>query len=159
MILSVGFTGTRHGMTKPQSLKVFSALHNGVSVYSDAHHGCCMGGDAEFHEMCLILGIPIKGHPPSLDRFRDKSLYGFIDLATPNDYHTRDRHIVRSSDFLISAPLTRDPVPHSGTWYTTNYARKKRKPVVMVYPSGETEIVSHREYGNLNDLFDGLIDA
>ena len=142
--ISIGFTGTRRGMSKSQSLRVFSIINGGKDSISEAHHGCCIGGDAEFHEMCQILGVGIHGHPP-IDKKFMAELTGYKNLAESNDYLTRDRHVVKSSSLLISAPYTMAPIPHSGTWYTTNYAEKKKKHIIIVYPNGSLETKSFVE--------------
>ena len=138
--ISIGFTGTRRGMSKSQSLRVFSIINGGESSISKSHHGCCIGGDAEFHQMCQILGIDIHGHPPTNSKLMAE-LTGYKHLAEPYDFHTRDRHIVNSISLLISAPYTMTPIPHSGTWYTTHYAEKRKKHIIIVYPNGSLEMI------------------
>ncbi len=137
----VGFTGTRRGMSRDQQLRVFSLLQR--LTPRRVRHGDCTGGDAEFHEMVFALGIPIDVHPPSEDRYRAFCTTGKITIHQPNDYHTRDRHIVQGSTVLIGAPL--NPTNRGGgTWYTMEYAKKKHKKIYRVLRDG-TVIVVQRD--------------
>jgi hypothetical protein len=64
MTRRVGFTGTSCGMTEFQREAVAAALRE-VGDVGEAHHGDCLGADAEFHALCGELGTPVVIHPPS----------------------------------------------------------------------------------------------
>ena len=64
MIHTIGFTGTRRGMTQRQIERVTEliAKHEPKVV----RHGDCIGADAQFHEICLAsVWCDIIIHPPS----------------------------------------------------------------------------------------------
>lgn len=138
--INIGFTGTRYGLTPQQSSRLFFLIHEYRTIVDFAHHGCCVGADEEFHEMCRILGFKIWGHPPTDKRWKmtDISSKGFYKLSEANDFKTRDRHIAKAADIVYAAPKTMEPVPRSGTWYTARLAEKYGKKVVFVYPDGST---------------------
>jgi len=50
--MRVGFTGTSQGMTRPQQEAVAALLLDPVP--NEAHHGNCVGADAEFHAALLL---------------------------------------------------------------------------------------------------------
>ncbi len=52
-------------------------------------------------------------------------------------YLARNRDIVNAADVLIAGPGGMEEIMRSGTWATVRYARKKQKPVIIVYPNGE----------------------
>jgi hypothetical protein len=54
--MKVGFTGTRKGMT-PQQRVAFAELVITLRP-TQAHHGDCVGADAEFHHGCKALVNP-----------------------------------------------------------------------------------------------------
>jgi len=53
----------------------------------------------------------------------------------------RNRDIVDATDMLIAAPATRKEVLRSGTWATIRYAKKMKKWIYIIYPSGHKEII------------------
>ena len=68
-LIRIGFTGTRNGMSLEQKHNVrvlmLTILHDYGSAERQAHHGDCVGADAEFHEIAESLGFFTVGHPPS----------------------------------------------------------------------------------------------
>jgi hypothetical protein len=53
----------------------------------------------------------------------------------PKPYLERNRDIVDSTELLIACP--KDMTESSGgTWATVRYARKQKKPIVVVWPDG-----------------------
>lgn len=130
----VGFTGTRRGMTDHQKNKVDQIL-TGFTYIREAHHGDCVGADADFHDICHKLGIKIFIHPsniPELRAFKHTKLE-YISKPKPPLDHNRD--IVDSSNFMIATPGEYVEQRRSGTWATIRYARKQgreraRSPVM-----------------------------
>jgi len=51
--MNIGFTGTRSGMNYFQKRHVSKLLEDYSSICVTAHHGDCVGADAEFHELVL----------------------------------------------------------------------------------------------------------
>src|SRR5262245_38799399 len=71
----IGFTGTRHGMTPSQRLAVTAVVHE-VAHDSGfvAHHGDCVGADAEFHDLCRVEPLStIVVHPGPLEDLPNQS--------------------------------------------------------------------------------------
>jgi hypothetical protein len=140
-IISIGFTGTRAGMTKAQLLAVHSLLAYEVLVtdWEDAelhaHHGDCTGADAQFHVIATISGFRVIGHPGPDGPYRAHCQVD--ELRPERPFLDRDRDIVAESRWLIAAPLSRDPVKRSGTWATIRYSLESRIPVQIVMPHGD----------------------
>lgn len=133
----VGFTGTRHGMTPAQITEVGDLLRK--LVPREAHHGDCVGADADFHVLCLNRAIPVALHPPDDPKHR-AYCKGAIRMFAPRPYLERDRHIVENASVLIAAPReATEPPPRrgQGTWYTVRYARKAGVERYIVWPNGE----------------------
>lgn len=68
VLMRIGFTGTRQGMTERQKI----ALSDLLSSYAAAilHHGDAIGADAEAHEIAVGLGCAIVIHPPAVETQR-----------------------------------------------------------------------------------------
>jgi hypothetical protein len=62
--MKIGFTGTRLGMT-PQQKEVITRLEIFTTKVLEAHHGDCLGSDADFHHFIIEIdqGIRIIIHP------------------------------------------------------------------------------------------------
>ena len=143
--LHVGFTGTQKGMTENQAARVRSLL---VELgATDAHHGDCIGADADFHAMCLELGLRVHIHPPANDTKR-AFCQGAVSTATPREYLTRNRDIVDASHVLIAAPRGAKEQRRSGTWATIRNARTAGKPLHLVFPDGSVQTEKARSHGS-----------
>lgn len=145
---TVGFTGTREGMTDAQGERVMQLL--ALNEFTLVHHGCCIGADEQFHKMCLLLKVPIIGHPPSDQRLMmEIKASEFTFLDRPHDYIARNKIIVRDSQLILATPKQEatdgraEPVS-GGTWRTINIARGRERPLCIVYPSGRTRVEGRR---------------
>jgi hypothetical protein len=125
----VGFTGSRHGMTEQQRHKVRKIMTK--YDVKEAHHGDCVGADAEFHDLCVSLGIKIVVHPPSNSSLRAYKDTGSVTVLPTKSYQERNRDIVTSTEFLIACPETETRQPHSGTWYTISHAQLHYKKIFI----------------------------
>ena len=126
---SIGFTGTRRGMTEFQKQSLEDKLRQMKRDFVWFHHGSCLGSDLEAHRIARQLGYKIALHPPA-DKYcaaelRSDSDYVYFDA----EYLTRDREIVNQSTFLIAAPKKMIEERRSGTWFTVRYARSVGKHV------------------------------
>lgn len=155
MIVSVGVTASRRGMSPKQQERAFSILHMVDHLVEEAHHGDCIGGDEQFDEFFHILGFRVVIHPPEDDRYR-AYCKGAWKVEEPQEYLKRDRDIVRASTLVISAPYSKDEQPRSGTWYTDRYARKKKRDLIRVYRDGTVEPIRYTMslFSPLFDLFE-----
>lgn len=107
-MLSIGFTGTRHGMTPAQWHAVRRLVEDWSSGSAfDAHHGDCIGADAEFHAICeTFCGHALVAvHPgPVNDRARQAGCVGVYRL--PNKTHmARNAAIITASSAIIARRL------------------------------------------------------
>jgi hypothetical protein len=133
--MRVGFTGTQNGMTDMQSQFVFNTMMD--LEPTEAHHGCCIGADAQFHDMLGYSQAQVYGHPPiNTSKMADCQCDA---RAVPKDYLERNRAIVDTTDVLIAAPKGPEEL-RSGTWSTVRYARKLRRPIYIVWPSGSMTV-------------------
>lgn len=131
----IGFTGTRNGMTERQKKACYSIIKNATEL----HHGDCVGADYMAHGFAAVNGVHVHIHPP-----RDKKYRAFSDrnstyvttvyIAMPKDYLDRNKDIVDACDILVAAPETLAEELRSGTWSTVRYARKLKKPVIILDP-------------------------
>ena len=134
----LGFTGTRQGLSELQIFEVWKFFH----VYNQPHgeielalHGGCLGADAEFHNICNEIGIPIQIYPGhSVHNPTDFSMQA--DLSTSivhpsENYFARNRKIVEKCDHLIACPLSTNG--RGGTWYTIKYAKRHLVPYTILW--------------------------
>jgi hypothetical protein len=128
----VSFTGTKKGMTQDQKSKVRDLL---VSFgATEFHHGSCIGSDKEAGDIATILKIYIIVHPPINEKYKAEC-FG-REIRTPKSYLVRDKDIVDEGDILLATPKGFGEELRSGTWSTIRYARKVKKPVIIIFPDG-----------------------
>ncbi len=131
--VSVGFTGTHHGMSRRQKDNLWILLIGlKAKGYRWFHHGDCVGADAEACQMAWELCYLIAQHPPVKDVKRAFTLYHY--QYPEDEYLARDRGIVNQSSLLLAAPFEAEEQQRSGTWYTYRYARKIWRPVYLLKP-------------------------
>lgn len=133
----LGFTGTRHEPTHEQKLFIRRNLWDATEL----HHGCCAGSDHAAHRCATILKTEptIWLHPPTDQKLMvplsELLSRGGIHALNAKPYHDRNRDIVDACDVLIATP-DGPRRPHSGTWYTIDYAKSNKVPVVVCLPDG-----------------------
>lgn len=132
----VGFTGTRRGMTVEQQTSVYDLL----VMYSprEAHHGDCVGADAQFHEIARARDIDVVLHPPLDPKFR-AWCRGAARVETELPYQRRNRKIMLASSLIVGAPneaIEPAPARGQGTWTVIRRSRKAGKRVIVVWPDG-----------------------
>lgn len=138
-MIVIGFTGTRHGMTKLQMAAFLATIRD--LQPSEFHHGDCIGADDEaalsvaYLDVGQMAPITIVCHPPLDESHRAFNKHAFRTLP-PKTHFARNRDIVDAADMLIACPCDMTPQPRGGTWYTVGYARKKGKRVVIIWPDG-----------------------
>lgn len=135
--MRLGFTGSRHEPTFEQKLFIRRNIYDATEL----HHGCCVGSDHEAHVCAAGLKTQptIWLHPPIDEKLMvplsDLLTRGGIHALGAKPYHARNRDIVDACDVLIATP-DGPRRPHSGTWYTIDYAREQKVPVVVCPPDG-----------------------
>lgn len=138
--MTLGFTGTKHGMTDVQLRRVLTLFHE--LPLTELHHGDCVGADAEAHTLARTQGALIILHPPT-DVTRRAFCRDAYEIREPSTYLTRNRHIVQEGiDGLIAAPRemsTPASLRGHGTWTTIGYARQAERKIWIVLPDGTVE--------------------
>jgi hypothetical protein len=143
--LAIGFTGTRDGMTGKQRASVAlimqdvlaRAVGEGITDRS-AHHGDCVGADAEFHELVRLRPVPwaitMVVHPGPAGRL--SAGCGWPAERRPRlPFMERNANIVAESTVMIAAPVGMTE-ERSGTWATINMARHAERPLAIAWPDG-----------------------
>lgn len=135
-MIHIGFTGTRRPLIEAQHRVLYQAfvvLLDGATL----HHGDCVGADAYAHDLADSLGLQIEIHPPLNPKSRAWKTSSIIH--PPKEYLVRNKDIVNASGRLIACPrdMTED-FRGSGTWHAIRYAKKQRKPTLIIYPNGRT---------------------
>lgn len=130
----VGFTGTQKGMTDAQ-IEVVELLMENMPAVLYAHHGDCIGADAQFDSIAQKKGFDIIQHPP-----RNASKRAWCEdwsvMSDEEDYMIRNQAIVDSCERMIATPGGFDEELRSGTWATIRRARKANRDLTIIYPDG-----------------------
>lgn len=152
MTLHIGFSGTRRGMSDHQFRKLRDLLlehtRGGCVV---AHHGCCVGADAQFARTAGASDlVHVVGHPPRIARLlSDDALACCDEIMQPVDYHQRNAAIVAASQIMIAAPLENTPQPRGGTWATIRMSLKALRAgrLQALYVVGrEGKLLEHKDW-------------
>lgn len=146
--LHIGFTGTRFGMTPSQRANVemlVAELAKTSAFIFRAHHGDCVGADAEFHAIVRTHAIGfLIGHPgPDGDTHRAHCV--FDEMRAPKKHIPRNQNIVHESTHMIAAPYFDLPdgdeevtfPVHGGTFRTIAMARRAGRPLAIAFRSGD----------------------
>jgi len=139
----VGFTGTREGMTEAQKATVLKILRHYGAV--EAHHGDCVGADADFDKLARQVDAVVIVHPPEDSRLRAYCETAVVYPERP--YLDRNRDIADLCELLIATPKESSHKHKGGTWYTINYARSQNRGVIIVWPSGSTHTDGGDDHG------------
>lgn len=131
--MKIGVTGTRSGMTAKQRKEVTDFLT--CVGGGEFHHGDCVGVDVEAAEIAASLGYKIVCHPPIKKDLR--AYHASDEFREPLTYFARNRNIVDETDKLLVVPYQDEWQSSGGTWYTHDYAKKKKKPYEVMWPSKE----------------------
>lgn len=98
------------------------------------HHGDCIGADAAMHIIARdYLNKVVVIHPPTDDAKRAFCKWDILLGAKP--YLDRNHDIVDRSEVMIACPGEHNEVLRSGTWATIRYARKLKKPIIIIKPT------------------------
>lgn len=130
-ILSLGFSGSRHGMSEVQKDALYRILKQHEGIF---RHGDCMGADAEAHDIARALHPrwTIHIHPPIKNGWR--AFKKGDSESPPKDYFVRNADIVNSSQYMVMCPNSARET--GGTWWTINYARKNNAQFSIILPDG-----------------------
>ena len=139
--MKLGITGTRSGMTPQQNVTLSQLLQqlDGAQL----HHGDCVGVDAEVALLAQSLGYELVCHPPIKPELR--AWVQSDQQREPISYFARNRNIVMECDLLLVVPYQSEHQTQGGTWYTHDYALKKGRDVIVIWPDGN--MTSHIKSG------------
>ena len=140
--MSIGFTGTKKGMTTDQRSSVLRIL-NSMKNRSVVHHGGCVGADIDFDSICFELGKIRVIHPSNIHSMQGK--WHYTEHYRPEKPPLeRNKDIVNESRILIATPSQFSEVTRSGTWFTIRYARNckvdYKKIIYIILPDGTIEV-------------------
>ena len=137
----IGFTGTREGMTHVQKVLVEKILKKYKPT--GIVHGDCKGADDEFHEIyvryCKDLGKMKMGdwnivlRPCDMNSMRAWCTNA-VRIWTPRPPLVRNKDIVDTVDMVVACPKEPEEIVRSGTWSTIRYARRIKRPLIVVKP-------------------------
>lgn len=126
-------------MTEWQAKRLYKTLddfyrehHDRLGGYLEFHHGDCKGVDVQAASIAKQIGFTVVCHPPLLTD--QQGFFGGDYVHPPLGYLKRDRNIVDSTSVLLVVPAQMTHQPRGGTWYTHDYAKKKNKQIIMVWP-------------------------
>lgn len=135
---TIGFTGTRHGMSVRQKHRLCRELTPLLTQDSRARflEGDCVGADEEAAALAkfidartCVIALPGPG--------MTMRAYAPADEVRPIKTHfARNRDIVKECAVLLACPGEMTEQARGGTWYTINYAKKVGKPVRILWPDG-----------------------
>jgi hypothetical protein len=144
-VKSIGFTGTRNGMTAAQFdtlTRLLNAMLDGRPHKSvQFHHGDCIGADEQAASAAWGRNAFIVCHPPEDEKLRAFSPY-IHETRERKSHLASNRDIVNECDVLIGTPPYQAIIAKEtkgGTAYTVNYAVKMGKPALVVYPDGSVD--------------------
>jgi hypothetical protein len=134
-IIHVGFTGTRHGMTRPQCAAVLDAFSDAApSGRVVVHVGMCVGADAQAARMARASHAGVVGHPPLDDTWR--AWFRVDELRPAQPYLQRNLDIISECTLLIAAPRLMTEERRSGTWHAIRHAAGRGLSVRLAWPDG-----------------------
>lgn len=133
----IGFTGSRNGMTDAQKELLTEVLAtNGMTSFV---HGGATGADTEAHDIASWVPITVM---PGCDKNgvpRNPREWGDADVEKALPFLVRNLRIINDSDMMVACPDSMMEIGRSGTWSTIRQTRKKRVPLVIIFPDGTIE--------------------
>jgi hypothetical protein len=144
----ISFTGSRKGLTERQ-IQTLSNTIQGLQKNSHLklEHGDCIGADADAHMIALMYHVDVLKRPCYIENQRAFTEGGTI-LAEPEAPLDRNHKIVDDGEQLIACPGGHTEELRSGTWATVRYARRNKKPIIIIWPDGSETIELAKEEDN-----------
>ena len=145
---SIASTGPREGMTRAQVGGVTGLLSVVPPEHRTLREGDCVGCDQIVATTAreLNCGWWIIGHP-GFSRYdpgstKHRAWFPADVTVKPKEHLARNRDMVKLGLALLATPA--GPYvkgAHSGTWYTINYALRIGRPVAVIWPDGQLELM------------------
>jgi hypothetical protein len=138
---TVGFTGTREGMTIDQKETLIYLLkaNKKNNHRNEFHFGLCLGADEEAALIAERLGYVTVAHPSDRPQWTSDFVPDEYAQA-PKPPLERNPDIVRASEILFAAPSGFVEVRRSGTWATIREARRTNTPLYIIWPDGHYSV-------------------
>lgn len=133
----VGFTGTRVGLTDAQKGALASFLRSWHVLA--LVHGDCVGADEQCDVIAVEIGISRVLRPCTIDAMRahcERHGGHVLKIYKPEPPLMRNERIVYDSHIVL-AGVHGPETTRSGTWSTVRHARRQRKHVITIFPSGQ----------------------
>lgn len=147
---TIGFTGTRSGMTDMQKEVVTRIIKGFLEELTlTGLHGDCVGADEDFHNICRKADFKVLQRPCTFVNLRANT--DAVAISEPTNPMARNQEIVNDCTFLLACPPTQEELQRSGTWATIRMGRRAKKQVIIVYPDGS---VVEDAPGPLEDVVD-----
>lgn len=160
-MITIGFTGTRNGMTEMQERSVrfligeVSARVQKAGQVVHGLHGDCLGADAGFALLCKELEVPHFCRPCTFSSMRAMLSEPIAVAVRPME---RNRAIVSDATVMIACPPNLEPIKSgSGTWATIGFTQKAGKPLAICWPTGDNAI-EFRSFGSWVEATCGRLD-
>jgi hypothetical protein len=137
-MVTLGFTGTRNGMTEQQRQTVRQLLSDALIMLGPftGLHGDCLGADADFDLLCKEIGIQTACRPCTFTNMRANT--NSTQIAEPKPPMQRNRDIVSDAAVMIACPPNFERIKKgSGTWATIGFSEKAGKQLHVVLPNGD----------------------
>ena len=135
--MKIGVTGTRFGMNDAQLENVVRYLKTNFVSGAELHEGDCVGVDVQVAKIARHIGYKIVSHPPIKEEYR--AFYEADEYKEQFNHLRRNRNIVDSIEHLMVVPYQDDHQTSGGTWYTYDYALKRKKPLTLFTPNGKVK--------------------
>lgn len=131
----IGLTASREPRPQPQldALKLLMEMLGPCEL----HHGDCVGGDEQAHDMAVHAGWRIVVHPGT-DTGALRAWCRGDENRSPKANLKRNWDIVVETSEMIALPKGPEEL-RSGTWSTIRKARKAGRPVTVIWPDGRVE--------------------
>jgi hypothetical protein len=139
MIVHIGITATRNGMSEKQQTRLANVFREHLKAGNQIvlHHGDCIGGDEQADSIARSVGreypdsVMVTIHPPINDKYRAFCYQESAgDIQYPEKHYiARDHDIVDAVDEMYGGPKdhNKEEFRGSGTWTTIRYARERMK--------------------------------
>jgi len=130
-------------MTSGQKVRVKELLSqiklDHPSAILEFHFGLCIGADEQAAKIAKGLGFYIIAHPGYSPRNREGRMFrsefdGNDEVREEKPFLKRDEDIVNEVDEMIATPVSKEEEIRSGTWTTIRFARRRNRPIEIVYP-------------------------
>ncbi len=105
-LMSIGFTGTRHGLTDAQHATLRSRLQRCNPERTVAQHGSCIDADAEFDALCAEMGIHRTARPAYAPGHPLRAVLDCEITLPCKPPLVRNRDIVDAATVLLACPVS-----------------------------------------------------